>query len=315
MRRTAFAVVMVLSWPAGPRGRVPRGRRARAGVAARGPAAAAKARSTDADGGARARSGASRAGHPVEALAELRRGIGVSAGKLDVLVSLHWEVARVQMDRRDFVQTMTACQVLGKLPAAPRPRATPAPRTRTCSGSGPPRRSTRPPRPSRRTPDCYEAKVAEGRAEEFALDTAKSEAAYRAAIALRPDAVEPHVGLGRMLWRNGRRDDGVAELRRALALDADGPDGLFELGWRSRPGAESVGRARARDARARLVHRGVARARDAAARRGAASPTRRRPPTRPSEGIRRASRRRSSSARWRSPRGTPTTRSAPAKRR
>ncbi|MGD0523739.1 MAG: tetratricopeptide repeat protein [Polyangiaceae bacterium] len=180
-----------------------------------------------------------RAGHPVEALTELRRGIGVSAAKLDVLVSLHWEIARVEMDRRDFVQTMTTCQVLGKLPGSAaeghactadahllQERSTAALEETTAALT--------------RDPRCYEAKLAEGRAHEFALDTAKSEAAYRAAIALRPDAQEPRVGLGRMLSSRGRKDDGVAELRRAVQVDPDGPEGLYELGQALAPSPESM---------------------------------------------------------------------------
>ncbi|HEY3822872.1 MAG TPA: tetratricopeptide repeat protein [Polyangiaceae bacterium] len=181
-----------------------------------------------------------RAGHPTEALAELRRGFAVTGGKLDVLVSLHWEIARVQMDRRDFVQTMTTCQVLGKLPGA-------SAEGHACTADAHllQQRSTAALEETAaaltRDPRCFEAKLAEGRAQEFALETAKSEAAYRAAIALRPDAPEPRVGLGRLLWRTGRRDDGVAELRRAVQGDPDGPDGLYELAQALGSGAESVG--------------------------------------------------------------------------
>jgi tetratricopeptide (TPR) repeat protein len=181
-----------------------------------------------------------RAGHPVEALAELRRGVGVSAANLDVLVRLHWEIARVQMDRRDFVQTMTTCQVLGKLPGGAadghacnadahllQQRSSAALEETTAALA--------------RDPRSYEAKLAEARAEEFALETAKSEAAYRAAMALRPEAPEPRVGLGRMLLRSGRKEDGVTELRRAVQGDPDGPEGLYELGQAIAPGAESTG--------------------------------------------------------------------------
>jgi tetratricopeptide (TPR) repeat protein len=180
-----------------------------------------------------------RAGHPVDALAELRRGVGVSAAKLDVLVSLHWEIARVQMDRHDFVQTLTTCQVLGKLPRA-------AAEEHACNAAADlvQLRSTAALEETAaalsRDPRCYEARLAEGRALDFALDAAKSEAAYRAAIALRPDAQEPRVGLGRMLWRNGRRDDGVAELRHAVQVDPNGPEGLYELAQAVGPDAESV---------------------------------------------------------------------------
>jgi tetratricopeptide (TPR) repeat protein len=240
MSRAKFAVVMVSSWTAlALAGAVAPGAHAQESLLD-GDRAAAKAHPTDPAAALTLGRALRRAGHPVEALAELRRGIGLSAGKLDVLVSLHWEIARVQMDRRDFVQTMTTCQVLGKLPGASaeghacnadahllQQRSTAALEETTAALS--------------RDPRCYEAKVAEGRAEEFALDTAKSEAAYRSAIALRSDAPEPRVGLGRVLWRNARKDDGVAELRRAVQVDPDGPDGLFELGQALAPGPESVG--------------------------------------------------------------------------
>ncbi|HEX3344033.1 MAG TPA: tetratricopeptide repeat protein [Polyangiaceae bacterium] len=205
-----------------------------------GDRAATKAHATDPAAALTLGRALRRAGHPVEALAELRRGIGVSAGKLDVLVSLHWEIARVQMDRRDFVQTMTTCQVLGKLPGA-------AAEGHACTADAHllQQRSTAALEETAaalsRDPRCFEAKVAEGRAEEFALDTPKSEAAYRAAIALRPDVEEPRVGLGRLLWRGGRKDDGIAELRHAVQVDPDGPEGLYELGLALAPGTESVG--------------------------------------------------------------------------
>jgi tetratricopeptide (TPR) repeat protein len=181
-----------------------------------------------------------RAGHPAEALAELRRGIGLSAGRLDVLVGLHWEVARVQMDRHDFAQTMTACQILGKLPGA-------VAEGHACTADGHllQQRSSaalgETAAALARDPRCYEARVAEGRAEEFALDATKSEASYRAAIALRPDGVEPRVALGRMLWGGARRDEGVAELRRAVQLAPDDPDALYELGRALAPASESTG--------------------------------------------------------------------------
>ena len=89
-------------------------------------------------------------------------------------------------------------------------------------------------------PKCYEAKLAEGRAQDYALDSAKSEAAFRDALALRADGIDAHLGLGRVLVRGGHRDDGIAELRRAVSLDPDGPDPLYELGLVLAPGAESV---------------------------------------------------------------------------
>jgi tetratricopeptide (TPR) repeat protein len=200
--------------------------------------AAARARPTDPTAALALGRALRRAGHTAEALAELRRGVGVSF-RPDALVDLDWEEARVQMDRRDFVQTLTACQALGKLPHA-------SAEGHACTAQAHllQQRSTEALGETAaalaRDPRCYEARLAEARAQDFALDTARSEAAYRTAVTLRPDAAEPHLGLGRLLWRSGRQGDGVAELRRAVALDPDGPDGLYELGLALAPGADSV---------------------------------------------------------------------------
>jgi tetratricopeptide (TPR) repeat protein len=180
-----------------------------------------------------------RAGHPVPALAELRRGIGVSAAHPDVLVQLHWEVARTQVDRRDFAQAMTACQVLGKLPGA-------VAEGHACAAEAHLvwQRSTEALNETAlalaKDPKCYEAKLAEGRAYEFAVDPPKAEASLRAAIALKGDGVDAHVALGRLLVKAGRRDEGIAELRQALQMDPNGPDVLYELGVALAPSAESV---------------------------------------------------------------------------
>lgn len=180
-----------------------------------------------------------RAGHPVKALAELRRGIAVSAAHPDVLLQLHWEVARAQIDRHDFAQAMTACQVLGKLPGA-------AAEGHACAAEAHLvwQRSTAALDETAlalaKDPRCYEAKLAEGRAYDFAVDPTKAEASLREAIALRSDGVEARVVLGRLLVKNGRRDEGITELRQALQLDPDGPDALYELGVALAPSAESV---------------------------------------------------------------------------
>jgi tetratricopeptide (TPR) repeat protein len=236
MRKAAFAVVMVVSWLGVV---VDPGTAFAQESQLEGLRAATKAHGNDALAALALGRALRRAGHPVDALGELHRGIAVSGGKPDVMVKLHWEIARVWMDRRDFIQTLTACQVLGKLPGATADGHACAAQAHLLW-----QRSTEALDETAaalaKDPRNYEAKLAEGRAQELALDASKSEAAYRAAIALRPDAVEPHIGLGRMLWRGGRRDDGVAELRRALQLDPDAPEGLFELGAALAPSAESV---------------------------------------------------------------------------
>jgi tetratricopeptide (TPR) repeat protein len=190
-----------------------------------------------------------RAAHFAPALTELRRGIALAVTKPEVLAQLHWEVARVHMDRHDFAEAMTACRVLQRLPGAAAEghacaadahlvweRATPALGETAAALAADPR--------------CYEAKVAEGRAQDFALDAPKAEAAYRAAIALLPDGPDgpdgadravAHAGLGRLLVKNARKDEGIRELRRAVQLDPDGPDTLYDLALALGPGRESAG--------------------------------------------------------------------------
>src|SRR5947207_9713063 len=53
-----------------------------------------------------------RAGKYDAATAELRRGVAI-ARAADALAILHWEIARVLIDKRDFSQAMVACKVVG----------------------------------------------------------------------------------------------------------------------------------------------------------------------------------------------------------
>jgi tetratricopeptide (TPR) repeat protein len=152
---------------------------------------------------------------------------------------LRWEVARVYMDRHEYWQARSECQALGKLPGANADGHACAAdahlvllRASEALGEVAAALAS--------DPGSYEARVAEGRAQDFALEVAKSEAAYRAAIAIRPDGVDAHVGLGRLLFKNGRREEGLALLRRGVELDPSGSEALFELGLALSPGAESV---------------------------------------------------------------------------
>jgi tetratricopeptide (TPR) repeat protein len=205
------------------------------------PALRAAAKTSPADPGAALALGRAlrRAGLATPALAELRRGVAVSGGHIDVVSQLHWEVARTLVDRRDFAPAMTECKVLGTLPGQ-------AAEGHACAAEAHLlwQRSTEAlgevALALAKDPRCYEAKVAEARAYDFAIDPGKSEAALRAALAIKPDGVEAHLGLGRVLAKAGRQGDAVAELRRAVQLDPDGPDGLYELGVAIAPGTESV---------------------------------------------------------------------------
>jgi tetratricopeptide (TPR) repeat protein len=179
-----------------------------------------------------------RAGLATPALAELRRGVAVSGGRIDVVSQLHWEIARALIDRRDFAGTMTECKVLGTLPGQ-------SAEGHACAAEAHLlwQRSTEAlgevALALAKDPHNADAKLAEARAYDFAIDAGKSEAAYRAVLALQPDRVDAHLGLGRLLVKSGRHDEGTAELRRAVALDPDGPDALFELGQALPAGPES----------------------------------------------------------------------------
>ena len=179
-----------------------------------------------------------RAGRYTEAANELRRGYGFATANPRVLADLHWEVARVQMDRHDFFQARAECGAFAKIRGASADghactadahlvwqRATEALAETALALAD--------------DPTSYEAKVAEGRAHELELDSEKSQAAFRTAVGWRPDGVDAHLGLGRVLLRNGARADGIAELRRAIELDPHGPDALYELARALPPGGES----------------------------------------------------------------------------
>jgi tetratricopeptide (TPR) repeat protein len=180
-----------------------------------------------------------RAGHVNEAIAETRRGIAIGASKPDAMLELHWELARAHMDQHDFRQALGACGALGRLRGATADghacaagahlvwlRASEA-LTETAAALA-------------SDPRCFEAKIAEGRAEDLALDFPKSEAAFRTAIAWRPQNADAHVLLGRLLWKNGAKDEARVELKRAVELDPNGPDALFALSTALSPSAETT---------------------------------------------------------------------------
>jgi tetratricopeptide (TPR) repeat protein len=175
-----------------------------------------------------------RADHLSDALAELRRGIAISS-KPDASRLLAWEIVRVQADRRDFFQTMAACKSF-KAPADEhacaavahlvRQRATEALEETALALA--------------KDPNSVEAKLAEGRAYDLELDVVRAEASLRGAIAGQPDRADVRTALGRVLAREGQREDAITEMRRAVALDPAGPDALYALAVAIPPGDESV---------------------------------------------------------------------------
>lgn len=170
-----------------------------------------------------------RAGRETDAMNELRRGQVFAKGSS--AVALQWEVARTYIAKRDFPMTMGACSALKKLPGAEAA-------SHACAAEGHLlwRRGTEAlaetaeVRKLANVPAdvMYETNVSEGRAHELASKDADAEAAYRAAIGLAPGRDGAHVLLGDLLQRTGR--DGIAELRKGVALDPHDPADLLLLG-------------------------------------------------------------------------------------
>ncbi|HEX3769393.1 MAG TPA: tetratricopeptide repeat protein [Polyangiaceae bacterium] len=178
-----------------------------------------------------------RAGHLADAITELHRGFAVAGGSKDMATQLHWEAARAYADKHDLPRATASCHELEKKKGAG-PESTPTPESHACTAMAylswqrASEALTEAAACLADDPSNFEAKLAEGRAYELELKPADAEASLRAAVAMRSgaDGEEAHAALGRVLWREGKRDEGIAELRRALNFDPFDPDALFELG-------------------------------------------------------------------------------------
>jgi tetratricopeptide (TPR) repeat protein len=186
-----------------------------------------------------------RAGHAPEAQAELHRGLGVGASRPEVAAELHLEIARAYADRHDLPRAMASCKELERRKGAG-PETAPTAQSHACASIAflGWQRATESLSEAAAALELdrasYDAKVAQGDAYELELQPTDAEAAFRAAIALRGDGEDAHLGLGRVLFKAGRKDEGVSELRRALDLDPSDPDALYELGDALQPAPESA---------------------------------------------------------------------------
>jgi tetratricopeptide (TPR) repeat protein len=189
-----------------------------------------------------------RAGRLADAITELHRGFVVAGGLKDIAAQLHWEAARVYADKHDLPRATASCHELEKKKAAG-PESTPTAESHSCTAMAYLSWQRASEALSEAAaclaldPGNFEAKLAEGHAYELQLKPVDAEASLRASIAMRPglEGEEAHVALGRVLWRAGKKDEGVAELRHALSLDAVDPDALYELGSALAPSSESAG--------------------------------------------------------------------------
>lgn len=177
-----------------------------------------------------------RAGRYAESAAELRRGASTIAGhQPDAAIKLHWELARTFIAERDFSQAMLACHV-----AAAQTGGAQAGHACAAEAHLLWRRGTDAITELAQAGRTYDSKVSEGRALALQLKDAEAEAAFRDAMALDPSAADPHLYLGKYWVDVGKTDAGIAELKRAVELDATNPDALYELGRALSPGADAV---------------------------------------------------------------------------
>jgi tetratricopeptide (TPR) repeat protein len=167
-----------------------------------------------------------RAGRYAEATTELRRALAYARGP--VAIDAHYEVARVSLDQREHGKAMAECRAIASLPGGATAGHACAADTHLLW-----RRASEALLETEQAlangAQCYEAKLAEGLAYELELKEDAAEQSLRTAIGWQPDRWEGHVWLGRLLVRRLKRDEGIAELKKALALDPDGPEPSFEL--------------------------------------------------------------------------------------
>lgn len=176
-----------------------------------------------------------RAGRYREARQQLERTARLSRGSLEAL----FDVARVAFAERDHRAAEAACRALSRVDRR-------APLSRVCEA----RTDLVWARSARAfaaleevlaaDPNHYEGLYALAEAHRLRAAVREAEGAYQRAAAARPSTAEPWLGLGRLHAANGRREDAVRALRRAMELDALEPEVLFELG---RALADDEGRA------------------------------------------------------------------------
>jgi tetratricopeptide (TPR) repeat protein len=198
--------------------------------------AASRAAASDAGAGLAYGRALRRAGHYADATTELRRALANARGA--AAVDVRYEIARVSLDQRDHARAMGECRAIASVPGG-------AVASHACAADAHLlwRRASEALLETEQAlangTQSYEAEVAEGLAYELELKEDAAEQAFRAAIGWQPDRWEAHLWLGRLLVRRLKHDEGVAELRKALSLDPDGPEVSYELARTMPANAES----------------------------------------------------------------------------
>lgn len=179
------------------------------------------------------------AGRTTEAIAELRRGAALLPGRAgDGAIKVQWEIARAYIGQRDFGQAMVACRVAGAQTGGAAAGHACAAEAHILWRRGS-EALTETAQALAGGNKLYDAKVSEGRAHALQLEAPAAEKSFREAIAWKEDAPDAHRWLGRLLVDQGKTDAGIAELRRAFALDASDPEIAYELARAIGTGAEA----------------------------------------------------------------------------
>lgn len=186
---------------------------------------ATQARSRDAQAFAAYGRALTRAGHWDEALRALKRARELERGSLTAMLA----EANVYFLRLDFRGARNACRHLETADAE-------ATLTRVCRARAflVLNRSARAfeelEAALAAAPNDYDVLMVLGDAHRLRMDLADAERCFRLAMAERPNEAAPRLGLGRLLAAAGRRNEALAELRRAHELDPTWPEPEYELG-------------------------------------------------------------------------------------
>jgi len=187
--------------------------------------AAAKANPQDAAASFALGKALRRAGHFPEAVAELGHGALMgSATKAGLVSPIRYELARVKIDQRDLGGAIAACNALSKALAAACRAEAHLMQNRATEAMPEAQKALE------LEASLYEGKVAEGRSLSLMGKVTEAEAALRAAASSTDGRPEAHLSLGVFLLAQGKRDAGIAELKKARAADASDPVIAFQLG-------------------------------------------------------------------------------------
>jgi len=168
------------------------------------------------------------AGREKDAAQELRRGLALPSAASETGIGLRYELARAEIDQRDFWGAMSTCRSIASVPGGSSASHACMAEDQLLKRFGTEALLETAQALANGTRN-YEAKIAEGLSHELEVNDAAAEASFRQAVAWSPEAWEGHAWLGRLLVRQLHRDEGVAELRHAVELDPSGPVAAYEL--------------------------------------------------------------------------------------